>query len=337
MTKNQYEHHEIFWRFRRWSGEVKAGFEVDFLGTRSCTNYFALMKPQRSDRREEPGYPPFDEEYFEWIDLLEALAGAKDRFVLMELGAGWGRWTARGAAAAQQLGVPYTLVAAEAEPTHFDWLIQNLKENAVRMEDCRLIRAAVTDKDGTVGFHVGDPAGSYGQSVGGPVEVPAISLASLLESFGLVDLIDMDIQGAEMEVLEAAVFPLQKKVKRVHVETHSRQLHDNIRTLFRSLGWHCHFFFEGNTRDKTPWGRINFQGGVQSWLNPGLHNKQELRKAPTYRNSLGYRTVVSGRNVLNCIVPPGTMRRKVLGSMFSGFAARFRRDSEDEALRPMSW
>jgi hypothetical protein len=111
------KHHRIFSRFRRWSGRVPAGFAVDFLGTTYKTEYFTMWEQQ--ERYEAPQHPAFDEEYFEWIDLLEAVAWARDRFTMLELGAGFGRWTARAAAAAKQPGIPYFLVAVEGEPTHF--------------------------------------------------------------------------------------------------------------------------------------------------------------------------------------------------------------------------
>lgn len=337
MRINTRGHHEIFSRFARWSGDVPADFDVDFLGSKGRTSYFRMLRPQPNQRFEAPDYPVADEEYFEWIDLLQAAAAAKDQFVMMELGAGWGRWTARGAAAATQLGVSYRLVAVEAEPTHFEWMVQNLRDNGVVMENCRLLRAAVTGKDGTVGFHVGDAADSYGQSIGGASEVVAVSLATLLEPLVLVDLIDMDVQGAELEILAAAVSPLQMKVRRVHVETHSKQLHREIRDLFERMGWRCHALFEGNTGDTTPWGRINFQGGVQSWLNPRLHTKEELRKIGRYRNSLGFRAVERGREIVNAVAPLGTLRRSAVRLMLSGAVGRFRRDAEDETLRPMGW
>src|SRR5271154_222622 len=33
------------------------------------------------------------EDYLEWIDIVEAVSSAKDRFVMFELGAGYGRWS----------------------------------------------------------------------------------------------------------------------------------------------------------------------------------------------------------------------------------------------------
>jgi FkbM family methyltransferase len=327
------QHHPMFVEFRRWSGQVPAGFEIDFLGTRSRTSFFSLMQPRPHDREETPEYPPFDEEYFEWIDLLEAVTAARNLFTMLELGAGFGRWTARAATAAQQRNLQYSLVAVEAEPTHFEWMLQNLQDNGVELDNCRLIRAAVTGRDGKVGFHIGDPSNSYGQSIGGSTQIEAISLPTLLLPLDFVDLIDMDVQGAELDILAAATETLKQKVKRVHVETHSEGLHTNILKLFQALGWKPHFIYAGNTADTTPWGRINFQEGTQSWLNPRLCSKAELRSTPTLRNSMVWRTVRAGRRVIDSVAPPGTLRREVFNATLSGLGSRYRRNPEDIARR----
>lgn len=323
------KHHEVFEGFHRWSGRVPSGFDADFLGCRYPTAYVTLATPQPDARYAAPSYPPFDEEYFEWIDLLEAVTSARGQFTMLELGAGFGRWTVRAAAAAQQRSLPYILIAAEAEPTHFEWLKENLQDNGAKLTDCRLIQAAVTAKDGRIGFCVGDPAGSYGQAIGGTTEVEAVSLSTLLRPLDRVDLIDMDVQGAELDILSAATEPLSEKVKRIHVETHSEQLHTSILRLFRGLGWKPHFLYMFNTADKTPWGRINFQGGIQSWLNPRLCSKDDLRNSRTFQNSMVWRTVNLGRRVIDRVAPAGTLRRRVYDATLSGLGSTYRRDSED--------
>jgi FkbM family methyltransferase len=247
---------------------------------------------------------------------------------MLELGAGFGRWTARGASVAKQCGLPYTLIAVEAEPTHFEWMVQNLQDNGVKLEDCRLIHAAVTGKDGKIGFQVGDPVSNYGQSIGGDTEVNAISLPTLLQSLELVDLIDMDVQGTELEIVEAATEVLNAKVKRIHVETHSDQVHSGLLTVFRALGWKPHFLYAVNTADKTPWGRINFQGGIQSWLNPRLHQRAELSRVQTLQNSLAWHTVRVCRRALDRFAPPHTLFRKLFNATFSGIGRKYRRDPE---------
>ena len=69
----------------------------------------------------------------------------------------------------------------------------------------------MTANDGTVGFHVGDPDTWYGQCVGGTTEVESISLATLLRGEDRIDLIDMDVQGSELEIVEAATESLAQK------------------------------------------------------------------------------------------------------------------------------
>ena len=49
--------------------------------------------------------PAFDEEYCEWIDVLEAVQAAYGRFTMIEFGAGYSRWASRTWTAARQRGL----------------------------------------------------------------------------------------------------------------------------------------------------------------------------------------------------------------------------------------
>jgi FkbM family methyltransferase len=200
---------------------------------------------------------------------------------MIELGAGFGRWTARAAAAAEQRNLRYSLMAVEAEPTHFAWLKENLHDNRVDLNHCRLVQAAVAARDGQIGFHVGNAENSYGQSIGGDTIVEAFGLPTLLLPFDVVDLIDMDVQGAELDVLASSKAVLDQKVRRIYIETHGQRVHASLLTLFRDLRWKPHFLYEGNVADGTPWGKINFQEGAQSWLNPRLHSADQLAGTQT--------------------------------------------------------
>jgi FkbM family methyltransferase len=331
------DHHPVFLRFQLYAGRVSAGFHADFLGGTFRGAFHGESSPESSDRFVAPYYPPFDEEYFEWIDLLESIDSAKNTFTMLELGAGYGRWTARGAAAVRQRGLSYRFVAVEAEPTHFQWLRQNLQDNGIDLARCRLVHAAVTAKDGKVCFDAGDPAGSYGRAIGGNTEIDAISLPTLLLPLDRVDLVDIDVQGAELDVLASAAGPLNQKVRRVHLETHSDHLHAEILRYFRRLGWKPHFLFEGDTADDTPWGRINFQGGTQSWLNPLLHSPAEIRGVSLLQNSLARRSLTAGRRALNHVAPIGTVRRHAVAKLISPLLSRYRRDSQDATALPMEY
>ena len=248
--------HAVFEPYDPWTGEVEAGWDVNFLGVRTRVAFFSLME-QLGDFSEsrwiEAERPVPNDEYFEWIALLEAVAEAEHSFVVVELGAGWGRWIVNGVAALRQRNaLPYHVVGVESEPTHFAWMKQHLEDNGVEPQCATLVEAAVASEDGTVWFEVGAPADWYGQRV---VDAPAVterrglrraaasllrrrpsteedrsvrlvramSIASLLKDVARVDLLDLDIQGSEADALEPAVTVLAEKVKRVCVGTHGRE------------------------------------------------------------------------------------------------------------------
>ena len=96
-------HHPALARLPCWEGRVAAGFTADFLGVRTRASYVEGMVPGGIDAAHErhvrPPRPVFDEEYFEWVDVIDSVREARDRFVMIELGAGYGRWSVRAAAA----------------------------------------------------------------------------------------------------------------------------------------------------------------------------------------------------------------------------------------------
>src|SRR5579862_6019779 len=273
----KYIRHPVFDRFKCWEGTVPEGLLINFLGATTLESLWSqLFSPleqypkNRAERSVKTEYPEFNEEYFEWVDLLEAVASAEGQFVMLELGAGWGRWSANAIAALRQSNdIPYHLVLVEAEPSHFQWMIDHLRANRIDLGRCRLIEAAVAGKDGRVGFNVhSDPVNDYGQTIGGSTEVAAVSLNTLLAPLERIDLIDIDVQGAEFDVLNAAQEALDQKVKRLHVATHSHQIEGALCSLFGRLGWNCLHNFPCQTSIDTEWGTISFQDGVQTWINP---------------------------------------------------------------------
>jgi len=298
-------HHRVFSRFAIFTGEAQNNFEIDFLGCKIRHEFwFSSLRtgvPQRS-------YPPFDEEYFEWIDLLESVVQARKTYTMVELGAGFGRWSARAANAIRQHnGLPFHLVPVEAEPTHFAWLSQHLADNGIAPEDHTLIHAAVTDQPGEVLFYVGMPGlienaanEWYGQSIikdhekpkirftdskgshlvehqsgWRSVSVRAIPLSAVLADLDRVDLVDMDVQGEEYKVVAAAIHEITAKVQRLHIGTHGHDIEQELRRLLSAFKWKCSADYPCCTVSSTPWGPISFQDGVQSWINSELREETE--------------------------------------------------------------
>ncbi len=287
------------------------GFFAEFLGTLTRCEFIGAEATDAA-RLVTVTTPPFEEEYFEWIDLLEAVAEARGEFVMFELGAGYGRWSVRGAAAARARGITQIRCAAvEAEPTHFRWLRQHFRDNDLNPADHELIWAAIDSEGGFVPFRVGQPAELYGQRIvpeattpypdaherrrllarsalGRPPAgradvpssawVPAVTLNELLAPYSYVDLIDMDLQRRELEVVHSSIHLLDARVRRIHIGTHSNRIEGQLRDLFTRHKWQPVHDFARRSTVRTPYGDITFQDGVQSWLNPRLVTRSAQRE-----------------------------------------------------------
>jgi FkbM family methyltransferase len=250
---------------------------------------------------------PVPHEAFEWMALFDAIAEASTRFTMLEIGAGFGRWTVRAAAAIRRYrpDLTYRLVAVEAEPTHFEWLAIHTADNEVMPQSsegtCELINAAVSRDRGEEPFYFGDPAAWYGQALVRPENVGAdapiqpvatVGLSEILEKMDRVDLIDLDIQGAELEVLTESASWLGT-VRRIYIETHSSVIDERLVDLFERAdgNWSQVVAVPLGANRATPLGEADFgDGGVQLWVNgandgapAGAQIEHELRERSQHR------------------------------------------------------
>lgn len=254
--------------FSRFTPQVEG---QDFIGSKIRSEFHGASQ---CDVRQEGAapLPPFDEEYFEWIDLLESVDQARGSYTFVELGAGYGRWSVRAALAARQRGLaPVHLVAVEAEPTHFEWLKLHFADNGLDPSQHTLIRAAVSDAEGETFFLVGGPSEWYGQCIAltdTGYTVRKMAFWSVLNPLGCVDLIDLDVQGEELKCCSSDIGSMDAKVKRLHIGTHSPEIEEGLRTLLKGHGWKCLADYGVGRANETPYGTIQFQDGVQSWVNP---------------------------------------------------------------------
>jgi FkbM family methyltransferase len=278
-------HHPVILAFAGEPQKSDETFEIDFVGARHRRRFFNPAIEGCPKGEWGPWMRPGDGEYFEWIALLAAVEAAQQRFTMVELGAGWGRWLLRGAAAARLRGKAFRMVGVEADPDHFEWMKVALADNSVAPADCALFHAAVAGRSGTVWFQSGNPASWYGQAVIDEAyarellekgSVPAetvrrretVTLEAVAAGLNAIDLLDMDIQGAEAEVVESSLHILDRKVTAAFVSTHGTEVEERLRTAFHSLGWIPVFDFRLQTEQETAFGRIPFADGVQLWVRP---------------------------------------------------------------------
>src|SRR5436309_9982424 len=156
----------ILRRFTPWSGTVPAGYFAYFLGNITRADYWAFSPEIRAtyayERFESFLRPSLDDNIFDWLALLEAVADSEQGFTMAAMGAGWGRWLVAGAFAARQLAkAPVQLIGVEAEPTHFQWMLQHFADNRLDTTAHELIEAAASARSGEAWFYVGRPDAWY--------------------------------------------------------------------------------------------------------------------------------------------------------------------------------
>jgi FkbM family methyltransferase len=296
------ENHQVFKSFEKSSEFSNDKFWVDYIGSKIARRFHNVEFVTEDESKSN--IPLLDEEYFEWVDILQAASEAKGRFVVVELGAGYGRWAARACLAARQRGViDINAILVEAEPVHAEWSAQHMRNNGI--DNFRVFQAAIGPSVGKTQFVVempdqngasSAPDAWYGQALNwtdeshhrstgriyhgfpvidngtgwGTINVSVLPLDQIIEGIGQVDIIDMDIQGAEGDVVEASIDLMSDRVRRVHIGTHSHEVEDRIRKIMTEAGWHKVWDFSCGATSITPYGAVAFQDGVQSWLNPAL-------------------------------------------------------------------
>lgn len=100
--------------------------------------------------------------------------------------------------------------------------------------------------------------------------VSAMALNDILSPLPLVDLMDIDIQGAENVVIHSAMEMLNARVKRLHIGTHGPDNHTGPWELFFANEWICEFDYPLATTHQTPWGAFETQDGIPHLCIPAF-------------------------------------------------------------------
>lgn len=287
--------HPIFAKLPGHVGPRREGFVLDYSGAEFDHAWTRQDWPTAIDGAWPLPIPPFDEEYFEWVDLLESIEQARGRFTMIELGAGYGRWGIRGAVIAKKLGLDVRLVFVEGEPRHASYLRGAIALNGLSGVST-VHEAAIAYGGEPVPFlieHDTQDLG-FGQCIGwegrgaptdaryfgravsrtpagyGQIFVEPVTLETVLHPFDMVDLIDMDLQKAERDVVRNSISTLNAKVRRIHIGTHAPDIEEELRAAFSEAGWRKVWDFGCLRVNDTPYGPVRFVDGVQGWINPSL-------------------------------------------------------------------
>lgn len=155
-----------------------------------------------------------------------------------------------------------TIVALEPDPRIFDLLSANLAGAGPAVD---LRRCALAGRQGTASFaQIGADAGRLADDddVAAQLSVETLTLSSLLAEHERIDLVKLDIEGAEVEVLHEAE-PLLGRVDRLFVEYHSRQGRRQylgaLLALLRRAGYR--YYLETSRRSQRPFFGVSSEVG----------------------------------------------------------------------------
>ncbi len=277
-------HHPIFSKFSRIKSRGTGSHIFDFVGSATDVTFRRGWSKHavKEGADTTPAYPPVNEHYFDWIATLTAVDKSEGTFRMAELGAGWAPWLVRAALAARQRTSikQLELVAVEADEVHFEWVKQHFANNGIHGAGIHCLRGAVAGESGTIRFpKVDNPDENYGASTrqgelgaGDFVEVQAFSLSEVLGRFsGPVNLVHVDIQGAEYDAIPSTMDLLQQQVQRIMVGTHiSLDRHHQLAEMLCSSGWREVMNFERNALCATPFGTVQFDDGFLLFENTAL-------------------------------------------------------------------
>ncbi len=263
----------------------------------------------------------WNEEFLENLILLDCIKNTsikKEKFTFVELGAGYGRYSARAWKFCKKND--FKILSVEAEPFHFQMMLKHFKNNKIHGSNIELYNNVISNTDGYKNFYISSKEikeisnetakNWFGQSIVhdwekkispvinffknfffyinnfkkvpffkyiqfyesefSSIKVKAISLNKLLQNEKKVSLIDMDIQGEEINLVKSEIETLNKKVEKMYIATHSKKIEEEIIKFLEKENWQLKIYLKGETLNKTKFGPIKCQDGVQIWENKSL-------------------------------------------------------------------
>ena len=195
-------------------------------------------------------HPPAKLDESDWYEveaIMFAVLNVKDRFVMLELGAGYGRWLAHAHCLLRSRLSPSdasaTYLGVEADPYHFSQMKMNLAANGIPQHELMSLQGAVTSSHSDLRFIAGDPDKWWGAAIGSGVgttyPVTSFLFKHILSPFWTIDHIDFDCQTCEGDVItDEVIAVLNKKVKSMWIECHSLAIGQALTDRFTKWGWH---------------------------------------------------------------------------------------------------
>ena len=178
-----------------------------------------------------------------WVPHVVSFVGKTHSEVFIDVGACYGRYIIL-------LGKRYKqLIAIEPHPQNMQIIKSNVE--CAGLTNVRFIQCAVSDQDGYADLYLGSRDDWHSLDGGRDkekVNVKTLTLASILSGYW-VDLVKVDVEGAEWVVLKGAE-PILERIRSWIVELHNLERKVELEKWFISRGYSVKWFKLGDKISK---------------------------------------------------------------------------------------
>lgn len=246
-------------------------FRVDWAGIRTRITMLPWAPSElagtTSDRLPVPtdGYRSEAEEY---VGLALSLTNERENYRIVEVGAGWAPWAVMGVTLAKRIGKSAVGIAVEADATRAGWSMQHATDNeilpiriqgtsaeiasriALTADEFTVVQAACWFEETTLRFPVlteDDMGGAvstdkpanmdYRGAFFDHIDVPTVTLESLIGGGEPTDLLHIDLQGRELDVILPNLELIAQKVRFLAVGTHNRYVEGMLQDQLLKREW----------------------------------------------------------------------------------------------------
>jgi FkbM family methyltransferase len=262
-------------------GLGRPGFITNFIGTRFRAEYNSGTRTLGNF--VIPDIPTITPDLLsgpaEFIGTIKAVEAGKGAFVMAELGAGLGTWSAIAGHIARKLGrSPIRLYPVEGSAPRVEHLKATMADNDFDPKEYSVFSGVVGPVDGYALFPQIEVLDNWGASPlfvekvdvrEGFDIVPCVSIPTLLKDESLVDLLHFDVQGSEYDIISCCLDTITAKTRYMVIGTHSRDIEHKLIVALKGAGWHLEneHCARAHYRDGV---EILYSDGTQVWKNPKL-------------------------------------------------------------------
>jgi FkbM family methyltransferase len=260
---------------------------VNFLGLKIAPEYMPECFRNQIGTIEPPPIPAnWHADISEFGAVLRAVdLLTENRFVMGEMGCGWGCWMGISGLVAKKKGLDVKLYGIEGDKKHISWAKENMVNNGFSEKEyaiCEGLASAtlgkalfpLVDKE-TIHyglepiFNASDLEIQKALKIKSHEILPMVPLEKIFNGESRVDLLHIDIQGGEVDLISGSINYLSKHVAYIVIGTHSRSIEGKLIDVLLKNGWKLEIerpaIFHIKQRKL-----VTAVDGVQGWRNPEL-------------------------------------------------------------------